>query len=84
MSYSINAMRDPTAETEAVERDRIPPKTEQAWDNYSGSGGNGVAEFVLLHNAAHLTQRNSYAVSFHPVRGRVVYEFHNSANSNSE
>ena len=28
MSYSINAMRDPTAETEAVERDRIPPKTE--------------------------------------------------------
>ena len=28
MSYSINAMRDPTAETEAVERDRIPPKTD--------------------------------------------------------
>ena len=28
MSYSVNAMRDPTAETEAVERNRIPPKTE--------------------------------------------------------
>ena len=28
MSYSIDAMRDPTAETEAVERDRIPPKTD--------------------------------------------------------
>ena len=28
MSYSVNAMRDPTAETEAVERNRIPPKTD--------------------------------------------------------
>ena len=28
MTYGINAMRDPTAETEAVERDRTPPKTE--------------------------------------------------------
>jgi len=30
MSYSINAMRDPTAETDAVERDRIRPKMELA------------------------------------------------------
>ena len=28
MSYKINAMRDPTAETEAVERNRIPPKMD--------------------------------------------------------
>ena len=30
MTYGINAMRDPTAETEPVERDRTPPKTELA------------------------------------------------------
>jgi len=28
MSYSIRSMRDPTAETEAVARDRLPPKAD--------------------------------------------------------